>query len=334
MELFVTGATGFLGRNIIKKALKDGRYSRIYGISRRWADQEKMPKDDRLTLITGDIRDEDAVWRFFNLSESNRPCAIIHTAAFKHVPMGQRDAEECVSVNITGTANVLKEAAKRFPFGGSFVMISTDKAVQPVNVYGHTKAVAEQIVLNGYNDNFQRVVCRFGNVFGSTGSVVEKWAERVAADNPYFKITDAPMTRYWFHINDAVNYVLAGLDSATGILIPVLQSSTLPKLLKGFVSLMMPEMKQRVEVEFFPVRPGEKIHEAMTCEQELMFAEITEFQKNHLKLIHLVPNKHDEPNEYDKFKGVLSSEHAEKYDDTGMTLMVADYLRNRKGMAL
>lgn len=260
METYViTGITGFLGRNLARHILKTTD-ARIIGISRRWDAQERLAKElntPRISMFNGDIRDR--VFKDSIVGHIPEQSIFFHTAAYKHVPLGNKNVHECVSVNVDGTRNMLWLAD--MTGAENFVFISTDKAVAPINVYGQAKAIAEQMVLNRLGKS---VVCRFGNVWGSTGSVVEFWAKLIKKKNPVFYVTDPSMTRYWYPLSKAVEYVFDSSRMTNGVVIPLLKSSTMGNLAEACSALA-----SGARVEYIGVRDGEKTHESMTTATEL-----------------------------------------------------------------
>jgi UDP-N-acetylglucosamine 4,6-dehydratase len=256
----ITGVTGFLGRNLTRYILERTTDARIIGVSRRWADQERFSKqlnDPRVTMLTGDIRDRVFLEGLTRIIPAKS--VFFHTAAYKHVPMANVNVHECYTVNIDGTRNMLWLADN--VGADNFIFISTDKSVAPINVYGQSKAIAEQLVFNRVGSS---VVCRFGNVWGSTGSVVQYWAEMTRVRGSVFKVTNPDMTRYWYPLSKAVQYVFDSRYLDDGVVIPLLKSSTIRDLAESAVRLT-----DNGRVEYIGVRDGEKIHEAMTTKNEL-----------------------------------------------------------------
>ena len=185
MKLIVTGGTGSVGSLVVKYFLKKYKKIEVWIFSRDEFKQFHMQteiNDPRLFFAIGDVRDPESVDAVCDGAD-----LIVHTAALKHVATGENYPLEVVKTNVIGTKNVV-DAAKKY--GAKMVLVSTDKAIQPVNLYGATKMIAEHLTLIGN----QRVV-RFGNIFGSRGSVLHifnDWCERGRT----FKITDKRMTRF------------------------------------------------------------------------------------------------------------------------------------------
>lgn len=273
-DLIITGITGFVGRYIVDEALNRGIYNHIYGISRRWVEQEALARKwgNRVTMINGDIRDKNALKRLFAMTQY--PPDVIHAAAYKHISMAAANPEECSSVNIDGTKNLL-EVSK--PFGvRNIIFISTDKASHPVSTYGQSKAIAEQMVLNAGG-----TVLRFGNIWNSTGSLIGKWHKTMQSDSPILEITEPTMTRYFFPIREVVEYILMATDYSDCTIVPRLKSTDLMNLANAFQSAY----NKKAEIKVIGIRPGEKLHEQMTCIEELSCRRVEILHNKYLKLV-------------------------------------------------
>jgi len=304
-DLIVTGITGFLGRHIVDEALVRGMYRHIYGISRRWVDQEELSRKwgNRVTMINGDIRDREAVKDVFGKADWPD---VIHAAAYKHISMAQANTREVVSVNIDGTQNVLDVFSEYDT--RNFVFISTDKAAAPVNVYGQSKAIGEQIVLNSGG-----VVLRFGNVWGSTGSLVQKWHREMRKGNPVLEITEPSMTRYFYMIEDAVDYILMATDYSNCKIIPNLKSTTILELAEAY----QVAYNKKAGIKIIGIRPGEKMHEQMTCPEEMSQSNVHILHNRYLKL---TPGTFGElPG---GFEGMLSSGFAQRFSENELIEMI------------
>lgn len=307
-DLIVTGITGFLGHHIVDEALARDMYRHIYGISRRWVDQEELSRrwGNRVTMINGDVCDRPTVERLFkNLHPLGDP-DIIHAAAYKHISMAVANPEECKRVNIDGTENLIN-IASNYGFR-TFVFISTDKASQPVSVYGQTKAIGEQIVLNAGG-----VVLRFGNVWGSTGSLVNKWHREMKKENPVLEITEPTMTRYFYSVASAVDYVLMATDYSNCKIIPNLKSCTIAELAEAY----QVAYDKRAEIKLIGIRPGEKLHEQMTCQEELSMSNASVLHDKYLKL---TPGTFGEIPK--NFMGLIGSSYADRFRQQELVEMI------------
>jgi UDP-N-acetylglucosamine 4,6-dehydratase len=248
-NILITGGTGTLGQALTRYLIANEPKVRILVYSRDEYKQFLMKneiKSSRVEYIIGDVRDRERIF-----SVASRTDYIIHAAALKHVWAGEQHPWEVIQTNINGTRNVV-DAAK---IGHSnMVLVSSDKAVSPMNLYGCTKMAGEALSLNGG----QRV-CRYGNVFGSRGSVLhifKQWAEL----GHTFKITDRRMTRFIITIPQAVKLVLETVQMRGGSLnIPELPAIRIIDLAHAF--------DPDCEIEEIGIQPGEKIHESLSDTQ-------------------------------------------------------------------
>lgn len=205
--VLITGGTGFLARGLVRRLLEEGE-ERICLYSRNEFAQARMREefndDRRLRWFIGDVRDQERLERAMQSVES-----VIHAAALKRIEVGHYNPDEMLKTNVWGTTNVI-EAARRAHVA-RVVFVSSDKAFQPVSPYGQTKALAESMVLaantiSPWGPKFS--VCRYGNVAGSTGSVIPVWRELLARPDNTAKgvrITDPDCTRFWMSREEAVD---------------------------------------------------------------------------------------------------------------------------------
>jgi len=260
----ITGITGSLGTALSKELLRpEYNISRLVGISRKWQDQDRLRKElgdnDRLRLFIGDIRDIDRLRLALDGVEY-----LVHAAAIKSVPACWYNPTEAVSINGQGTINVLQAA--RDAGVKRVIVISSDKAVAPAsgNLYGATKAVCESVTVsyNNYSASRQTryAVARYGNVVGSSGSVVPLFINQ--RENGKLTITHPKMTRFWITMSEAVHFVIQSMESMLGgeIFVPHLPSSRITTL----ASAIAPGL----EIETIGIRPGEKLHEVMLTPDE------------------------------------------------------------------
>lgn len=243
MKALVTGFTGTLGSNLLPLLYEF--FDEVIGYSRDELKQQQYPKHEKLTMYLGDVRDRD------RLQEASRGVeCIFHLAALKHVDKLEENPEEAIATNVMGTMNVLH--CQRMNEIPKVVMASTDKACRPINTYGKSKAIAEDLVLRNPNN----VVCRYGNVAASRGSVIPKFMDSIKKENKIY-LTHSDMTRFWIIPKAAANFV--HLSSAlSGLQIPRMRACSVKRL-----ALMVAKMMHvdGVEIENIGLRPGEKIHE-------------------------------------------------------------------------
>ena len=278
--ILVTGAGGSIGSEICRQIarfspkrlllLGHGENS-IYLIHREL--QEKYGKSIELIPVIADVQDRE---RIFDIMATYRPSVVYHAAAHKHVPLMEYNPHEAVKNNIFGTKNVA-EAAKAANVE-KFVMISTDKTVNPPNVMGATKRVAEMIV-TGLNEsgNTQFAAVRFGNVLGSRGSVVPVFEDQVKKGGPV-TVTDFRMTRYFMTIPEASRLVIQAGHLAKGGEIFILDMGEPVQILELARKVIMLSGKTEEEIGIVEsgIRPGEKLYEELLSSEERVSEQIHE----------------------------------------------------------
>lgn len=208
MNILVSGGTGAFSQAFIEKLLRDNTYQRICVFSRDEAKQAymrlKFNNDSRLRFFIGDVRDVDRLKRAMN-----RVDVVVHAAALKRIEVGHYNPEEMIKTNVLGAMNIIDAAV--YCKVKKVIGLSTDKAFQPVSPYGHSKALAEQLLLSSNDthgpDGPKFSVTRYGNVSGSTGSVIPIWRE-ILKTSDTVPVTDPECTRFWMYMDEAVNLVL------------------------------------------------------------------------------------------------------------------------------
>lgn len=253
-NVLVTGGTGFLGRGILRRAEREGWPAQITVLSRDETKQDECRKRyPNVEYVLGDICDDEMVERVMRSKDT-----VIHTAAMKYVPDAEFNVQECIRVNVEGLQTVLHWAD--WCDVPHVVFVSTDKAVQPINVYGMTKALGERLVCEQArwshgSFNFTR----YGNVLGSTGSVIPMFKKQLAC-NGEVTLTDPQMTRFWLTIDEAVDLVLEALAQSSGVgVIPKARAMKMGDLARAIAG---------DHVKVIGVRPGEKPHEDLIHLQE------------------------------------------------------------------
>ena len=274
--VLVTGAGGSIGSELCRQiaARKPGQLlllghgeASIYNILSELT--RLAPRLPAVPLIA-DLRDADRIAR---LLRRHRPQVIFHAAAHKHVPLMESNPEEAFTTNVLGTENLLRAAEQA---GTSrFVLISSDKAVNPVNIMGASKYLAEVLVQHAAKrTGRQFVVVRFGNVLGSRGSVVPLFEHQIAAGGPV-TITHPEMTRYFMTIPEAVQLVMQAAVLGQGGEVFVLDMGEQIRILDlahDLISLSGLTPGKDIEITFTEIRPGEKLHEELFGEGEVRMA--------------------------------------------------------------
>lgn len=261
--VLVTGGTGSFGRKFAETILKRYRPKKLIIFSRDEFKQHEMskkfPKSKyEIRYFLGDIRDKDRLKRAFEGVNY-----VVHAAALKQVPALEYNPTEAVKTNVLGADNIVDAAIDKGV--EKVIALSTDKAVNPVNLYGATKLVAEKIFIaaNAYaGSRVKFSAVRYGNVIGSRGSVIEFFLKLKKENIKKFPITDRRMTRFWMTIEESVELVLSALKEGVGgeIFVPSIPSMKIVDLAK----VVEPNCSFRIE----GIRPGEKIHEILISKDE------------------------------------------------------------------
>jgi UDP-N-acetylglucosamine 4,6-dehydratase len=259
--ILVTGGTGSFGKNFIKFLLDNSGAKKIIVFSRDELKQFQMQRDqefndERLRFFLGDVREAQRLHRAFHGVD-----IVVHAAALKQIPTLEYNPFEAIKTNIIGSQNIIEVAIDEGV--QKVLLISTDKAAQPVNLYGSTKLCAEKLFINAnsYAGGSTKFSCvRYGNVIGSRGSVVEVLLKNRDAKKCW--LTDEQMTRFWITLEQSFDLVSFALNSMAGgeIFIPKIPSMKLVDLFKAIV----PGAKR----EIIGIRPGEKLHELLVTPEE------------------------------------------------------------------
>ena len=263
--ILITGGTGSLGCELTKYFLKNFKLKKLILFSRdeqKHFHLEKKFNSHRLRFLIGDIRD----FRRISLALKEVDY-VIHAAAQKHVLLSEYNPQECVNTNILGTQNIIEACINQKV--KKCILISTDKSVNPINLYGATKLVAEKITLNGNylsgkNGTIFSAV-RYGNVLGSKGSILPFFSN-LNKEGKKIPITHKDMTRFWISYKEAIELVILSLvHSRRGdIFIPMLNSIKIT----DFVKIINPKAKTFIT----GIKKGEKIHEELLTVEESEYA--------------------------------------------------------------
>lgn len=272
--VLVTGGGGSIGSELCRQIAKHGvgrliifdiYENNAYDIQQEL--KRRYPTLDLVVLI-GSVRDRK---RVFNVMDTYRPELVFHAAAHKHVPLMEDSPAEAIKNNVFGTLNVAEAAAE---FGTKrFLLISTDKAVNPTNVMGASKRMCEMVIqmMNGRSET-EYVAVRFGNVLGSNGSVIPLFRRQILAGGPV-TVTDRNVIRYFMTIPEAVSLVLQAGAYATGGEIFVLDMGDpvrIDDLARNMIRLSGFEPDVDIKVEYTGLRPGEKLFEEILMDAEGM----------------------------------------------------------------
>lgn len=256
-SILITGGTGSFGYQYTKTILENYKPKRVIIFSRDEQKQYAMQQQfdhEAMRYFVGDVRDQDRLMRAMNGVD-----LVIHAAALKIVPTAEYNPMECIKTNVHGAENVIRAAIENGV--EKVVALSTDKAANPINLYGATKLCSDKLFVAANNmagtAKTRFAVVRYGNVVGSRGSVVPYFEKLRAEGAKALPITDNQMTRFWITLQDGVDFVLKNFERMYGgeIFIPKIPSIWITDLAKA----MAPEMAQEV----VGIRPGEKLHEIM-----------------------------------------------------------------------
>jgi len=255
--ILITGGTGSFGKQYCKTLLKFFQPKKIIIYSRDELKQFEMQQDfnsPEMRYFIGDVRDQGRL-----IQAMNGVDYVIHAAALKQVPAAEYNPMECIKTNIYGAENVIQAALANKV--NKVIALSTDKAANPINLYGATKLASDKmfVAANNISGSQQTTfsVVRYGNVVGSRGSVVPFFDKLISDGCDSLPITDKRMTRFWITLQQGVDFVLKNFQRMHGgeIFVPKIPSARIVDL----ATAMAPELLQKV----VGIRPGEKLHEIM-----------------------------------------------------------------------
>jgi UDP-N-acetylglucosamine 4,6-dehydratase (inverting) len=262
--ILITGGTGSFGNKFTERILKEYNPKKIIIYSRDEYKQYVMRKkfakhDEKLRFFIGDVRDKGRMFRAFDGVD-----VVIHAAALKHVDIAEYNPLEAIKTNIDGAKNVIDNAIDRGV--EKVVALSTDKAVNPINLYGATKLVSDKLFISanaysgGKNPTFS--VVRYGNVSGSRGSVIPFFSTLVNRGEKFLPVTDIRMTRFWITLDQGVDLVFRALKEAKG------GETYVSKIPSYKIIDLARAMLPNSEPKEVGIRPGEKLHEVMITEED------------------------------------------------------------------
>lgn len=262
--ILVTGGTGSFGKCFTRYVMEHYAPKKVIIYSRdefkQWMMQEEFKQyADRLRFFIGDVRDLERMRRAFDGVDY-----VVHAAALKQVPACEYNPNEAIKTNIHGAMNVIEAALDTGV--KKVVALSTDKAVNPVNLYGGTKLVSDKLFIaaNAYvgckDLNFS--IVRYGNVAGSRGSIIPVFRNVIQNGGRKLPITDLRMTRFWISLSQGVQLVIKALEEAKG------GETFISKIPSFKVTDLAEAMLPGCEIEVIGIRPGEKLHEVMVTPED------------------------------------------------------------------
>lgn len=255
--ILITGGTGSFGKKLTQTLLESFKPKKIIIFSRDELKQFEMQKvfnDKCMRYFIGDVRDAERLMQAMSGVDY-----VVHAAALKQVPAAEYNPMECIKTNIHGAENVIKAAIANHV--RRVIALSTDKAANPINLYGATKLASDKLFVAANNmtgsAKTRFSVTRYGNVMGSRGSVVPYFQELIANGSDHLTITHPDMTRFWITLQEGVDFVIRNFNMMRGgeTFVPKLPSVKIVDLAKA----MAADLPHKV----IGIRPGEKIHEIM-----------------------------------------------------------------------
>ena len=320
--ILITGGTGSLGQSLTKKLLKlNVKTIRIF--SRNESKQIEMENtfhDNRLRFFVGDVRDLSRLTKAVEDAD-----IVFHAAALKHVPKIEYNPFEAIKTNVIGSQNVIDACLNSHV--SKAICVGTDKAVSPLNTYGATKLLMEKLFVSSNNSlNKSKhptrfIALRYGNVLGSSGSVVPKFIEQIKNNEP-LSITDPKMTRFSITMNDAIEFILNATKIGKGgeIFIPKLKSYSL-SLLKNTLFQIFKNTGENL----VGIRPGEKLQEILINNDELRYTwEIN----NMYVIINPFFSMFNEKSIEQTYPEILKSKLDSIYSSDNVDLLTHDELKN------
>tara|TARA_Y100000741_G_scaffold115341_2_gene86548 strand:+ start:190 stop:1188 length:999 start_codon:yes stop_codon:yes gene_type:complete len=267
--ILITGGTGSLGVALTKRLLSlDVKQIRIFSRNEfKQISMESEIKDERLRFLIGDVRDQKRLKRAIEDVD-----IVFHAAAMKHVPKVEYNPFESIKTNVEGSQNVIEACLENNV--EKAICIGTDKAVSPLNTYGATKLLMEKLFVNAQQYSNPKkhptkfIAVRYGNVFGSSGSVIPKFIQQLK-NKEHLTITDEKMTRFSITMKQALDFILKAteLGNGTEIFIPKLKSYDLTQ-----VKNILFDLFEKTDSKNVGIRPGEKLHETLINVDEMRSA--------------------------------------------------------------
>ncbi len=261
-NILITGGTGSFGKEFLHYLLKNYNAKRIVIFSRDEAkhyELQKKYKNTNIRYFIGDVRDKERL-----LMAMNNIQIVVHSAAMKQVPLSEYNPIECIKTNINGAQNIIEACI--YNNVEKVIALSTDKACNPINLYGATKLASDKLFVSANNlagkKNTQFSVVRYGNVSGSKGSIIPVIKNILNNSKAPIELTHPDMTRFWITLNEGVRFVAKSLSIMKGgeIFIPKLNSYKVIDLIK-----ILGGQRKIIQTG---IRPGEKLHEYLFSHDE------------------------------------------------------------------
>lgn len=266
-RVLITGGGGYVGQHLTKKLLDRYQDIIIRTISRHEGEITRLVtlcNSDRLEPVVGDIRDADTLR--YTIKDID---TTIHLAAMKHINLCEANPLEAVTINVIGCINLIQLFQ-----GDTFIVLSTDKAIEAVSCYGATKLITESLILQKARQEKGKrfIIIRSGNVFASSGSIIERWRQLIQQDNS-ITVTNPQMTRFFIDIDELTDFIIRIIENGKNgeVYIPPQRVIRIGDLARAFVELYGNEATR---VQITGVRKGEKMSEKLFLENEQVYTEL------------------------------------------------------------
>ena len=317
--ILITGGTGSLGQALTKRLL-ESNVTAIRIFSRNEFKQIEMESkfdDDRIRFFLGDVREPDRISRAIEDVD-----IAFHTAALKHVPKIEYNPFEAIKTNVIGSQNVIDACLKEDV--EKVIAIGTDKAVSPLNTYGATKALMEKLFVSASNySNPQKhhtkfITVRYGNVLGSSGSVIPKFIEQIKSKQKV-SITDPNMTRFSITMDEALDFILKATEFGKGseIFLPKLKAYSI-KDVKDVLSQQLEDTGEKI----IGIRWGEKVHETLINHEEMRYSW-------EIKNMYMITNPFFTENQIkSKYSNIKKIDNISEYSSDKVEKISKDELKN------
>ena len=320
--ILITGGTGSLGQALTKRLLEyNVKAVRIFSRNEsKQIEMESNIKDDRIRFFLGDIRDLQRLTR-----ATEDVDLVFHAAALKHVPKIEYNPFEAIKTNVVGSQNMIDACLANDV--EKVICVGTDKAVSPLNTYGATKLLMEKLFVaaNNYlNPEKHRTVflaVRYGNVLGSSGSVIPKFIEQIKANKPV-TITDPKMTRFSITMNEAIDFIFNATKVGKGseVFVPKLYAYNIADV-KNALTELLSDTGEKI----IGIRTGEKLHETLINEDEIRYS--WEF-KNMYMIANPLYSLFIDKNIKESYQGIKKIEDIQKYSSNVVEKIPTENLKS------